>query len=235
MEELTTTPLTAPVGVELGTNVIVGRGVIEPATTAAGIGALAWLPGAVTVTAPLELTGKFTMRYVPLAPVIAVAVVPKTGSVKVAVAPEIGKPVAELTTMPETDPVVGMGGRVILGTVTVAPAITTTGSGTLAIKPGACAVTVPALVTGTPRKIYAPLLLVIASKVIPVSVSRRVTVAPGKGTPPTLRTKPETVPVSNPCALEVWIKRPPISVRAIIAVSAIMTQVRCFPGELKPQ
>jgi len=128
--------------------------------------------------------------------------------------------------------VVGIGVRVIFGSVTVVPAITATGSGTLAINPGACAVTVPALVTGTPEKRYAPLLLLVATRVAPVSVSRKVTVAPGKGTPLVLRTTPETAPVSTPCALEVRIKRPPISGRATIAVSAITIKVRYFLREL---
>ncbi len=65
----------------MGTNVIIGRAVVRPVITGAGIGALAWLPGAVTVTAPLELTGRFIIRNVPLAPVVAVAVVLVKGSV----------------------------------------------------------------------------------------------------------------------------------------------------------
>jgi len=65
----------------LGTNVIVGRAVVIPAITGAGIGALAWLPGAVTVTVPVELTGRFIIRNVPPAPVIAVAFVLVIGSI----------------------------------------------------------------------------------------------------------------------------------------------------------
>jgi hypothetical protein len=63
-----------PIGVVLGTNVITGKAVIKSEITGAGIAALAWFPGAVTVIRPLELIGRFMIKNVPLALVVAVAV-----------------------------------------------------------------------------------------------------------------------------------------------------------------
>jgi len=146
---LMTVPDTPPVG----TRVMFGISVVVKAVIGAGTGALAEVPGANAVMLPVELTGKLRKAKVPLGAVVVVAVVPVTGSVYVTVAPAIGSPVEELMITPEAPPVGdGVGTREIFDKAVVPPAVTTAGTGTLAVVPGAEAETVPVELTGSPAK-----------------------------------------------------------------------------------
>jgi len=146
---LMTVPETPPVG----TRLIVGITVVNEGKIGAGTGALADVPGAVAVMLPVELTGRERKTKLPLAAVVAVAVVPVTGSVYVTVAPAIGRPVEELTITPEAPPLgKAVGTREIFGITVVPPTVTIAGTGTLAVVPGAEAETVPVELTGNPTK-----------------------------------------------------------------------------------